>query len=93
MAFRKPPTIVSGEGRVRFSGYEGPVRYAIEGDPGRLRPGPARLRGALDVGAEVAEAAFRAGDGVLTLEDGATLRLVMLAHSAGGHQVHVELRI
>lgn len=93
MPFRKPPPAFAGEGRLRFAGHEGPVRYVIAGDPARLREGTSRLRAALTVGAEVAEAAFRAGDGVLTLEDGARLRAVMLAHSAGGDEVHVELRV
>jgi hypothetical protein len=89
---KKQPTF-EGEGRVRFTGHEGPARYAVEGDPGRLRAGIARLRGALTLGPELAAAAFRAGDGLLTTEDGATLRLTMVAHTAGGPEVFVEIRV
>jgi hypothetical protein len=90
---RKSLPIFAGPGHVRFPGHEGPVQYAIQGDPARLRPGPARLRGSLSTTAEIAAEAFRAGEGVLTLESGAELRAVMLAHTAGGGEVFVELRI
>jgi hypothetical protein len=90
---RKSQPVFAGPGQVRFSGHEGPVQYAIQGDPARLRPGPNRLRGALTATAEVAAQAFRAGEGVLTLENGAELRAVMLAHTDGGDDVFVELRI
>jgi hypothetical protein len=89
---KKQPTF-EGDGRIRFAGHEGPARYAVEGDPSRLRAGIARLRGALTLGPELAAEAFRAGDGVLTTEDGASLRLIMLAHSTGGDEVFVEIRV
>ncbi|HET6970569.1 MAG TPA: hypothetical protein VFH92_05535 [Phenylobacterium sp.] len=90
---RKSLPIFAGPGHVRFSGHEGPVQYAIQGDPDRLRAGPARLRGSLSTTADVAIQAFRAGEGVLTLENGAELRAVMLAHTPGGGEVFVELRV
>lgn len=83
----------AGAGQVRFSGHEGPASYAIEGEAARLRLGTARLRGRLELPAEVAEAAFRAGEGVLTLEDGVQLRIVMLGHTAGGGEVFIEVRV
>jgi len=90
---RKSLPIFAGPGLVRFSGHEGPVQYAIQGDPARLRRGTARLRGSLTMAAETAAEAFRAGEGVLVLEDGSELRAVMLAHTAGGGDVFIELRI
>lgn len=90
---RKSLPVFGGAGVVRFSGHEEPVQYSIQGDPARLRRGPARLRGSLSTTAEIAAEAFRAGEGVLTLEDGAELRATMLAHTAGGEDVFVELRI
>lgn len=90
---RKTLPTTSGVGHVRFSGYEGPAAYTIEGEPAKLRLGPNRLRGALKVSAEVAQAAFRAGDGDLKLDDGRSLRISMIGHSAGSEDVFVELRV
>lgn len=92
MIRKKAPPVFEGAGHVRFPGHAGPARYIIHGDPDRLRPGTARLRGSFSVEAELAELAFRAGEGVLMLESGAQLRLVMLAHTPGGSDVYVELR-
>ena len=83
----------AGTGQVRFSGHEGPAGYAIEGDTARLRLGIARLRGRLELPAEIAAEAFRAGEGVLTLEDGVRLRIVMLGHTAGAAEVFIEARV
>jgi hypothetical protein len=90
---RKVLPTFEGAGQVRFAGHDGPVQYRISGDPSTLRPGHARLRGALSTSAEIAADAFRAGEGVLVLEDGASYRIVMLGHTAGGAEVFVELRI
>jgi hypothetical protein len=92
MIRKKLPTF-EGVGHVRFAGHAGPVNYAIEGDPAKLRAGIARLRGSFTTTAELAEMAFRAGEGVLMLEGGAQFRVVMLGHSAGGPDVFVELRV
>jgi hypothetical protein len=90
---RKSLPIFAGPGLVRFSGHEGPVQYSIQGDPSRLRRGTGRLRGSLNMNADIAAEAFRAGEGVLVLENGAELRAVMLAHTSGGDDVFIELRV
>jgi hypothetical protein len=90
---RKVLPIFEGAGQVRFTGYDGPVQYRISGDPSTLRAGHVRLRGALITTTEIAADAFRAGEGVLGLEDGASYRIVMLGHTTGGAEVFVELRI
>jgi hypothetical protein len=78
---------------VRFAGHAGPVPYSLDGDLRRLRPGGQRLRGSITLEPELAEQAFRAGEGVLMLEDGRQLRLTMLGHTAGGGDVFFEARI
>jgi hypothetical protein len=90
---RKIQPTFAGVGHVRFSGHAGPVQYAVEGDPSRLKSGTARLRGSFRTTPDIAAEAFRAGDGVLTLEDGRQLRATMLGHTAGDADVFVELRV
>lgn len=90
---KKKPPLFEGDGQVRFPGHDAPARYAIEGDPARLRQGPLRLRGALTMTPELAASAFRAGEAVLTTETGARFRLVMLGHSEGAAEVFVEVRV
>jgi hypothetical protein len=82
-----------GAGRLHCRGFTGAVDYEIIGEPGTLRPGPARLRGSLRSTPEVAETAFRDGDGELTLESGDTYRITMLGHSAGSGTAYFEMRI
>mgnify|MGYP001396217823 CR=1 FL=1 len=90
---RKQLPLFPGDGHVRFAGYSGAVSYVIEGDPGRLRPGPARLRGSIAIAPDLATLAFKAGEGVLRLADQAQLRIVMIGHSAGSGDVYIELRV
>lgn len=90
---RKKPELVEGAGRVRFSGHEGVVQYAIEGDPVRLRLGQGRLRGSFVLDADGALEAFRAGAGVLTLDTGGEYRITMVGHTKGDGEVFVELRV
>ncbi|HEV2530567.1 hypothetical protein [Phenylobacterium sp.] len=82
-----------GAGQLRCRGYKGSVDYEILGEPSSLRPGPARLRGSLMAAPEVAEQAFRDGDGELTLETGETFRITMLGHSAGSGVAYFEMRV
>jgi hypothetical protein len=82
-----------GAGQLRCRGFKGTVDYEILGEPGGLRPGPARLRGSLMATPEVAEQAFRDGDGELTLETGETFRITMLGHSAGSGVAYFEMRV
>jgi hypothetical protein len=84
--------ICNGVGDLKFPGFAGAVDYAIEGEPARLRPGIARLKGSIRTTPENALAAFRAGEGVLVLDTGELLRLTMLGHTGGGDQVFVEIR-
>jgi hypothetical protein len=81
-----------GEGQVRFARNVAPATYVIQGDPGRLRSGPLHLRARLVTTPEAAEAAFRALEGTVILQDGVELRATMVAHTAGGCDVFVELR-
>lgn len=90
--FKKKLPSFEGAGHIRFSGHAGPVSYAVEGDPARLKPGPVRLRGVIHIEPDLARLAFRAGEGVLQLDGGAMLRLTMIGHSSGAAEVFVELR-
>jgi len=90
---KKKPPLFEGDGQVRFLGHDLPTRYVIEGDPSRLRQGPHRLRGQVALNPDVATEAFRAGEGLLTLDTGTQFRIVMIGHSEGGAEVFVELRV
>jgi hypothetical protein len=81
-----------GTGELRCRGFKGQVDYEILGEPGSLRPGPARLRGSISATPEVAEQCFRDGDGELTLQSGETFRIVMLGHSTGSGVAYFEMR-
>lgn len=89
---RKQLPACPGRGELRCRGYRGPVDYEILGEPQSLRPGPSRLRGSLSATPEIANQAFRDGDGELTLETGATFRITMLGHSAGSGVAYFEMR-
>ncbi len=94
MAQRKPKPSTEGEGALRVAGETEAVRYRIEGDPATLRPGLFRMRGAVTLPSpDLAERAFHAGDGVLTLQDGSTFRLAVIAHTAGSETAYFEMRI
>jgi hypothetical protein len=82
-----------GEGELRYRGFVGQVRYEILGEPGTLKPGPARLRGSLSSTPDVAEQAFREGEGLLTLESGTQYRITMLGHSSGSETAYFEMRV
>ena len=83
----------TGVADLKFPGFTGLVDYTIAGEPARLRPGIARLKGSIRTTPENALAAFRAGEGMLHLDTGEFLRLVMLGHTDGGDEVFVECRI
>lgn len=90
---RKSLPVFEGTGQVRFTGHDGPVAYKISGDPTTLRAGHTRLRGSFSTTVELAEEAFRAGEGVLALDGGASYRITMLGHTTGGSEVFIELRV
>ena len=85
------PTV--GEGELRFSGFQGPVSFSIDGEPGSLKFGIARLRGWLAAAPADAQEAFRRGEGTLTLEDGKVFRLTFLGHTAEDRKVYFEARV
>ncbi|MBI1199938.1 MAG: hypothetical protein GC203_18925 [Phenylobacterium sp.] len=89
----KPKPVIEGQGELRILGHSGPVSYRIEGDMARLKRGVGTLRGSLQSDPDVVARAFRAGEGVLVLDLGKELRLVMLGHTAGSDRVFVELRV
>jgi hypothetical protein len=90
---RKKLPACPGDGELRYRGFRGPVHYEILGEPSSLRAGPARLRGSISATPEVAEQAFREGEGLLTLESGAQFRITMLGHSAGSETAYFEMRV
>lgn len=90
---RKQLPIFPGAGELRYRGFKGQVDYEIHGEPTSLRYGPARLRGQITSTPEIAEDAFRAGEGELTLESGVVYRLTMLGHTPGAQVTYFEMRI
>ena len=90
---RKKLPACPGDGELRYRGFCGQVHYEIQGEPSTLRSGPSRLRGSISSTPEVAEQAFREGDGFLTLESGAKFRITMLGHSAGSDTAYFEMRV
>lgn len=90
---RKKLPACTGEGELRYRGFQGPVAYEIMGEPTSLKAGPSRLRGSLVATPEVAQDAFREGEGMLTLESGAQFRITMLGHSSGSDTAYFEMRV
>ena len=90
---RKKLPAFPGDGELRYRGFRGPVHYEILGEPTSLRAGPARLRGSISATPEVAEQAFREGEGLLTLESGVQFRITMLGHCAGSETAYFEMRV
>ncbi|THD59637.1 hypothetical protein [Phenylobacterium sp.] len=90
---RKQLPVHLGAGELHCRGFTGPVDYQIHGEPSSLRLGPLRLRGSLTATPEVAAEAFRAGEGELKLQDGASFRITLLGHSAGSDTAYFEMRI
>lgn len=90
---RKQLPVHLGAGELHYRGFTGPVSYEIQGDPSSLRLGPLRLRGAMTATPEVAAEAFRAGEGQLKLEHGASFRITVVGHSTGSDTAYFEMRI
>lgn len=92
MAYRRnkpPPT--TGEAELRLRGETASVTYEIEGDADTLKLGGPALRGALCATPDIARAAFRAGDAVLSLR-GRAFRLSIIAHTAGSDVAYFDMR-
>lgn len=90
---RKKLPVFPGVGELHYRGYTGPVEYEILGDPATLKLGPLRLRGSFTASADVAEEAFRQGEGVLKLESDKPYRVTFLGHTAGSNVAYFELRV
>lgn len=90
---RKKPPAFPGAGELRYRGFRGVVDYEIIGEPSSLRAGAARLRGSITATPEIAEQAFREGEGFLKLENGSEFRITMLGHSAGSGVAYFEMRV
>lgn len=90
---RKQLPACPGAGELKYRGFRGTVDYEIIGEPSTLRAGSARLRGSITSTPEIAEQAFREGEGLLTLESGAQFRITMLGHSAGSGVAYFEMRV
>lgn len=94
MRYRKnpvPPTL--GTGELRYPGFTGDVTYEIAGDSTALTAKSNAMRGFLTAEPEIAEGAFRAGDGYLTLADGKACRIKMLGYTTGADTAYFEIRI
>ena len=90
---RKQLPAHAGVGDLRYGGFHGPVDYEILGEAASLKLGPLRLRGSLTTTPDIAAAAFRAGEAQLTLDGGATYRLVILGHTEGSNVAYFEMRV
>jgi len=90
---RKQLPVHPGSGDLRFRGQEVSVDYEIQGDPGALRLGPLRLRGAFTASPELAAEAFHAGEAELKLEDGSPFRITVVGHTAGSGVAYFEMRV
>lgn len=93
MPFRKPQAPVTGEGTLFLRRLEVLVRYVLASPASQLRPGHGRIRGSIETLPDIAEDAFREGEAVLRLENGARFRLTMLGHTTGDATAYFEMRV
>lgn len=89
----RTPPVVTGRGVLTYRGFEGPVDYEVQGSFSSLRAGAGSLRGQFHADPAIAEAAFKACDGHLTLDTGKTYRVTMSGYSAGDARTYFDLRI
>jgi hypothetical protein len=89
----RTPPVTAGTGKLSYRGFEGPVPYEIQGSFSSLREGAGSLRGSFQAPADVAEAAFKACDGHLTLDTGKTYRVTMSGYQAGSDRAYFDLKI
>ena len=83
----------SGAGELRYSGFAGDVDYLISGNAATMTARTSPLRGSLTAEPEIAEAAFKAREGYLKLEDGKACRITMLGYTAGSPTAYFEIRV
>ena len=88
---KPPPPPVLGAGELRYQGFTGEVEYQISGNPAAISARSAAMRGQFTADPDVAEAAFRAGRGYLTLPDGKVRRINMLGYTAGSDTAYFEI--
>lgn len=89
----RTPPVTAGMGKLSYRGFEGDVEYEIQGSFSSLREGAGSLRGSFHAEPEVADAAFKACDGHLTLETGKTYRVTMSGYQAGSDRTYFDLKI
>ena len=85
-ARRKHP-VLSGEGDLAVGRWSCPVVYEVASSD-LLKTGKGWVSG----GGDEMRRAFSAGEAELTLADGQVLRLILVAHAAGGDTVYFEIR-
>jgi hypothetical protein len=89
----KQVTPTPGVGELRYAGFSGEVDYQITGDVGAMTARSAPLRGSFTSEPDIAEAAFRAGDGYLQLESGKACRITMLGYTSGSDTAYFEIKV
>ncbi len=90
---RKKLPVQLGSGELRCRSFQGVVDYEITGEPTGLKLGPNRLRGCFSATPDIAEQAFRDGDGVLTLDSGSPYRITFIGHTTGSNVAYFEMRV
>lgn len=81
----------TGAGELKFSGYAGEVDYEITGKLKNLAASHSPLRGLLRTVPDTAAALFKAGEGMLKLDDGRNCRIRMLGYSSGSDTAYFEI--
>jgi len=89
----RTPLVTTGDGLLKYRGFEGVVTYEVQGALATLRPGGGSLRGNFRADGETAADAFRACDGHLQLQDGKTYKVTIVGHTAGSETAYFELRL
>ena len=90
---RKQVIPTPGVGELRYAGFLGAVDYSIAGDPAAMTARSPPMRGSFTAAPEVAQGAFRAGDGYLRLENGKACRITVVGYTSGGDTAYSEIRV
>ena len=86
----KTQEMLSGDGDLTFSGFEGRVAYEIPLKAASKRLIPPGLRGAVTLAPDKARALFRASFATLRLDDGKSCRVVVLGHTEGSQTAYFQ---